>query len=449
MTTTTSSRSSVVGPLSFLALTLFSSCGPSTTSTTPLVTSAGVPVEAAVTTSIDGTGGTLSSRDGRLTMVIAAGTVATATTFSIQPISSPAPNALGVSYRLEPHDVTFALPVTLKLLAPEAGISRTSVDGLGPASRAADGRWAWASDVTREGVTKTLTFTTTHFSDWSLLEGLQLRPMTATVQEGSQLDLEVVYCTETKQGGVMTGWVNTCGRDESSTWPAVEWSVNGQVGGSSSLGTVRGDLASLWKGTFTAPSMRPTPSTVTVSAALEGTSTKPRMSVLAELSIGAPGTFHGPITVTSTGGMFSYTASGDATLTPNEDDATTTTFDLTMSLALPPTSITLTPGVECQPTDRAKSVSSKATFTRLPPGLALALDAVWPVTCVSNGQTFGSAIALGWLTGCSPSTRLSLPVADPNHLEGTYTRSQAECGPGQVVGETTVTWNLAQEGTQP
>jgi hypothetical protein len=425
---------------SLVCLGLIGCAASTTTPRTPLTTSAGVPVGAAVTTSLDATGGSLTSADGRLKLVVAPNTVSAATTFSIEPITSPAPNAVGASYRLEPHGQAFPVPVTVTLQAPEAGVSRATVEGLGPASQGDDGRWTWASNVVRDADAKTLTFPTTHFSDWSLLEGLQLHPLVGTVQEGSTLELEVVSCTQTQEGA-LTGLVMTCGRDAAAWAEEVTWAVNGQTGGNGTVGTVTGDLAT---GSFTAPSTRPSPATVAVSATLAGLPARSQVTVISELTIGKAGTFRGPLTVSSTGGLVAYTASGDATLTPAEDASDVTTFDLAVALKVPSAPLTLAPGVECTPTAPTQQVNAKATFTRSPPGFAFALGATWPLSCVSSGQMFSSAIVLEWLTGCAPSTRVSLPVADPNHLEGSYTRSQSACPAGQVVGETTVTWNFSQ-----
>ena len=60
----------------------------------PLVTLVGTPTGPAVTASIDASGGKLSSADGMLQLIVPAGAVSVATTFSIQPITNHCPGDL-------------------------------------------------------------------------------------------------------------------------------------------------------------------------------------------------------------------------------------------------------------------------------------------------------------------------------------------------------------------
>ncbi len=144
---------------------------------TVAVTLAGQPLGDAVTASIDAAGGTLASADGRLTVTVPANAVGDATTFSIQPVGTLVPGTIGIGYQLEPSGVTFAQPVTLTYAVPEAGVSRTGVEGLGVVLREdASGHWNWLADQVRDATGKTVSATTTHFCETSIIEGVQLRP---------------------------------------------------------------------------------------------------------------------------------------------------------------------------------------------------------------------------------------------------------------------------------
>src|SRR5687768_15033479 len=73
----------------------------------PELTAKGQPVGLPVTKSIDASGGTLSSPDGKLTITVPAGTVSSATTFSIQPITNTLQDNKP-AYRLLPEGITLA-----------------------------------------------------------------------------------------------------------------------------------------------------------------------------------------------------------------------------------------------------------------------------------------------------------------------------------------------------
>lgn len=48
--------------------------------------------------------------------------------------------------------------------------------------------------MTRDEASQTLTVSTTHLSDSSMLAGLQIRPLGATVKTGQSLELTVKTC---------------------------------------------------------------------------------------------------------------------------------------------------------------------------------------------------------------------------------------------------------------
>ncbi len=115
--------------------------GSSVTSFTPTYTPAakGTPTGTAVTQSVDGTGGKVSSADGRLDVVIPTGALAAATPITIQPITNTAPNGLQDGDRLLPEGTTFARPVTLTFHLSDgqaSGIGSTWI-----ATQHADGLW--------------------------------------------------------------------------------------------------------------------------------------------------------------------------------------------------------------------------------------------------------------------------------------------------------------------
>jgi hypothetical protein len=224
-------------------------------------TALGTPSGAPSSASIGAAGGTLASPDGRLELTVPAGALAATTTVSIQPISSTAPGAIGAGYRLQPEGVTFAAPVTLRMTYSEADVAGGSPQTLGIATQAADGSWRRRS-ATVDTVARTVSVTTTHFSDWSLVQGLQLRPGQASVRVGQKLSLDVAYCYAGPTGGAYeSGYACDTELLPLNLGVGV-CAVNGVAGGNATVGTVSYADGTA---TYVAPASVPSPATVAVS----------------------------------------------------------------------------------------------------------------------------------------------------------------------------------------
>ena len=119
-------------------------------------------------------------------------------------------------------------------------------------SQDSTGAWPYASAVVLDTTAKVLTVQSTHFSDWSLVEGIQLRPPSAEVDPGQHVALEFEYC----YGGAV-GYdcdnpepdPTTPGDDDLPALPsghrgldATTWAVNGVAGGSATYGFVDGSV---------------------------------------------------------------------------------------------------------------------------------------------------------------------------------------------------------------
>jgi hypothetical protein len=79
----------------------------------PAITEAGKPDGTRNEMKIGKDGGTITSSDGQMVLVIPEGAVSKKTTFSIQPITNMVPNGNGQAYRLEPSGIQFQKPVKL------------------------------------------------------------------------------------------------------------------------------------------------------------------------------------------------------------------------------------------------------------------------------------------------------------------------------------------------
>lgn len=232
------------------------------------VTPAGVASGTPTSATIGAPGGSLASSDGRLTITVPAGALASDTVIGIQPITATAPGALGDSFRLTPDGVTFARPVTLTFAysADEAGASVPA--SLRVATQDASGRWS-VINPTHDPAQRTLTVTTTHFSDWSYVAGLQVLPASASVAVYKTQVLRVIDCGEgpDPDGGNTQRLLLECVEPGELPQLARNWSVNGVPGGSSGDGTVVGGSSA----TYTAPAAVPAQNPVAVSAQI-GTS---------------------------------------------------------------------------------------------------------------------------------------------------------------------------------
>jgi hypothetical protein len=230
----------------------------------PVATAVGSPIGSATTATIGAGGGTLATPDGRIKLTIPAGALAGDTAISIQPVTNLAPGGFGSAFRLTPEGQTFAMPVTLAFAYTDDDLIGTAAEFLGAAFQTADGFWQWAGDPALDTAAKTVSVSTTHFSIWSGVSGLQIVPGRKTVRVNTSVALEVKVCYQVVSGGVLS-LASSCDVNQSavSSLSISEWSVNGRLGGGAIFGTVNGHGATA---TYRAPANEPIPNTVAVSA---------------------------------------------------------------------------------------------------------------------------------------------------------------------------------------
>lgn len=408
----------------------------------PLVTAAGAPVGKPIEVMIDAKGGALTSDDGRLVITVPPGAVASATMFRVRAVTSPAPNAMGATYHLEPEKTTFAKPIAIELALPLAGVSRTGLGLDGLARRDDDsGAWSFVDGVTRDEAKKTLRAELDHFCDVSPLEGVQIAPLTTTVQLGALQQLTVVDCTD-PESGELSGLVYECA--QTFDFKLSDWSVEGMVGGDATHGTIQGMGATGNYAEYTAPAKAPTPNLVHASARI--TSKAGKTLLFSELAIGTPPSYQGPVQVYAKGTM-TFVADGEIHVTPRmltngqyDDGIDQTAFDLSGTLTLHP-DVQLA-GIACKPKKATAEIGNdQLQIYKQTREIALNLDAHWDVTCTQGGQTFDAAVALQWLTGCNPGQRTFLD--DFDRLQGSYFRSQSTCN--LALGDTIVGWDFQRK----
>lgn len=175
---------------------------------TPLVRPAGISKGTAVTKTIGPAGGSLQSADGKISIEIPQGALASSTIVGIEPISNTNIAGIGAAFRLTPHGQVFSKPVHIKYswssYADSIGLSQT----LGLAYQMDDGVWKFVGADSFDSQAKTVSFKTTHFSDWSLMNRISLSPYKAELETGQKQVIKAMIFTEADWDNLFVPLVN-------------------------------------------------------------------------------------------------------------------------------------------------------------------------------------------------------------------------------------------------
>ncbi|WP_266368560.1 hypothetical protein [Tellurirhabdus rosea] len=152
----------------------------------------GNPTAAQTTFTVTPAGGTFSSPDQTLKITIPAGAVSTNTQISIQPIENTCPAGAGQGFRLLPHGIQFAKPVTLTFSYQPFEQQVSMAEALGVAYQDDKGLWRLVARPVVNEAAKTVSVTTTHFSDWIAALWYQLIPQSTMVAAGNFVELRVI-----------------------------------------------------------------------------------------------------------------------------------------------------------------------------------------------------------------------------------------------------------------
>lgn len=121
-----------------------------------------MPLPAAIPSAatIGPAGGSVRSDDGRLTLKIPAGALATSASFTIAPTADAGPNALGTAYAVTPWDLSLAHAALLVFDYGQDDVAVDDASGLIPGFLASDGQWyssaSWTIDSSTRHVTTSL-----------------------------------------------------------------------------------------------------------------------------------------------------------------------------------------------------------------------------------------------------------------------------------------------------
>lgn len=254
----------------------------------PAPTALGVVLGDATQAEIGPAGGQLVSPDGNLTVTVPAGAFDRTRTVAIAPISNQAHGGLASAWRITPEGLNTPVPMTIEVrysAAQVRGMSRLAV-----ATQGSDGVWRVdTAGQQHDAQQRVLRVQTNHFSDWSFVAGVQLRPGAAEVQTGRTLELTVRDCAAGPDAGTPgRQQLFACHDDGASGIATSGWAVNGAAGGNSSVGQLSGSTVFVARRTYTAPAALPTQNPVAVSVQYTDPFTQQQQNLVANLTVVDP-----------------------------------------------------------------------------------------------------------------------------------------------------------------
>ena len=223
-------------------------------------TAVGVPNGLATTKSIGPAGGTLASPDGRLTLTVPQNALTDTVAFTIQPITNKAGGGLGSAYRLGPDRKTFTTPLDISVRYDEHDLEGTVAEALSLAYQDEQGAWRAQKSAKLDQAAKTLTVSTTHFTDFAFLARLRMSPLEATLHVGESRFIQLLEC---KEPGFLDKILSRPVDCSASPPGKVSWKVRGP-------GTIKNTLSRRLTGVlYTAPAKKPTDNIVYVDLTID------------------------------------------------------------------------------------------------------------------------------------------------------------------------------------
>lgn len=267
----------------------------------PAPSPVGTPTAAPIQTVIGAAGGTLSTPDGAVRLDIPAGALSADQTLGLQPITRTAPGGTGQTYRLSPEGLTFATPARLTFTYIDEDIQGSAPEALSIGFQDKQGVWQYVRKPTRDLAAKTVSVETSHFSDWSMLEGVQLRPLQAEVEVGKTLQLQVLSCVPLDADDEDELLPSSMCAATTAASTARGWAANGLAGGNASVGTVADLGNSEGKAIYSAPARTPARNPVAVSVNVL-TKSLGNVTLVSNVQVREPGkTWQGQVFYTETG----------------------------------------------------------------------------------------------------------------------------------------------------
>ena len=205
------------------------------TTVKPAITAIGKPDGEKAEMKIGKEGGSFTSSDGKIRLIIPEGAVSKKTSFSIQPTANLAPNGNGKAYRMEPSGVNFQKPLQIIFHYADGELEGNSPSLLGIAMQDDKGQWFSVNKAITDTVAKTLTADIKHFSAYVNYMHSRIDPTSAKVKVNGSLRLKIITFTPLDEFGD-DEFLTALGTNEIIYTDA--WSVNGIPGGNSTVGLI-------------------------------------------------------------------------------------------------------------------------------------------------------------------------------------------------------------------
>jgi hypothetical protein len=145
-----------------------------------------------VSKTIGAEGGTIMLPDTAVVITVPAGALTTPTTITIEPVTNTNVAGVGKAFRLTPHGTQFKKPVAITFSYAAISDSVTLPAALGLAYQGDDGVWQFTTDNTIDTVHKTITYHSSHFSDWSMMQWLSLKPIQTSLGESEEVTIQAL-----------------------------------------------------------------------------------------------------------------------------------------------------------------------------------------------------------------------------------------------------------------
>jgi len=254
----------------FSLIALLAACGktenqPAPPATVPVKRPAGEPLPGGITVSkiLGPQGGTISSKDGVLSIEVPPGALRSDITFSIQPFRNTLPGSDAPSFKILPEQANFQKPLTLYFTYAGIDMRGRHPSLLRLAYQDAAGYYKMPAHTQIDEVAKVLKVETMHFSIWTVFDYYRLDGAHSVAQNGQvplviktynllaplapESDIDLAEYVEDSDGDPIVS--------------SAKWTLFGD-----------GNLVpAVSKAVYTAPATVPAQNPVTVSAALTGT----------------------------------------------------------------------------------------------------------------------------------------------------------------------------------
>ena len=203
-------------------------------------------------------GGSFTSSDGKVRLIIPEGAISKKTTFSIQPTTNLAPNGNGKAYQMEPSGINFNKPLQLIFSYNDNETQGNSPLLMGMAMQDDNGKWFSLKKAVLDSLAKTLTADIHHFSAYVNFSKAKISPASARVKVNGSLRLKIVgaFMDDTDDDAELSPLF--------IEYPDMKWSVNGIPKGNSSTGIISASQSG--SAIFQAPAQIPEQNPVTVTS---------------------------------------------------------------------------------------------------------------------------------------------------------------------------------------